>query len=214
MGKLKQAFKQVIESSRKRIDFKSIGYLPRWAILCFDSIILVLSLFVTKLIVSNVQKTILLDISFTKQEVILLVVNILFFILFRTYAGLIRHSTFIDAAKFIVATLATLASLVIIHYSYYFFVEEEIFFIPKLLIYSVISFCGLFLFRVLVKQVFEVYQRYNDYEARLNVLVYGTGENAIAIATALKSEKPARYNVLGFIDRDGRNKKIEMVFKK
>lgn len=211
MGKLKQAFKQVIESSRKRIDFKSIGYLPRWAILCFDSIILVLSLFVTKLIVSNVQKKILLDFSFTKQEVILLVVNILFFILFRTYAGLIRHSTFIDAAKFIVATLATLASLVIIHYSYYFFVEEEIFFIPKLLIYSVISFCGLFLFRVLVKQVFEVYQRYNDYESRLNVLVYGTGENAIAIATALKSEKPARYNVLGFIDRDGKNKSKEIL---
>lgn len=211
LNQLKQAFRQVIESSRKKIDFKNIGYLPRWAILCFDIITLLISLFITRLVVSKIQKTIIVDFGFSSQEVVLLLTNILFFILFRTYAGLIRHSTFIDAAKFIVATLATLASLVIIHYSYYFFVKEEIFFIPKLLIYSVISFCGLFLFRVLVKQVFEVYQRYNDYESRLNVLVYGTGENAIAIASALKSEKPARYNVLGFIDKEGKNKSKEIL---
>ena len=211
LKKLKQAFYQVIESSRKRIDFKNIGYLPRWAILCFDSVILIISLFITKLIVSKIQKVFLIDFGFTSQEVILVLVNILFFVLFRTYAGLIRHSTFIDAAKFIVATAATLVSVLVIHYGYYFFTSDEVFFIPQLLIYSVISFCGLFLFRVLVKQIFEVYQRYSDVDSRLNVLVYGTDENAIAIASALKSEKPARYTVKGFIDKAGKNKSKEIL---
>lgn len=211
LNQLKQAFYQVIESSRKKIDFKNIGYLPRWAILCFDSVTLIIALFLTKLIVSKIQNSVTVDFGFSSQEVVLLSTNILFFIFFRTYAGLIRHSTFIDAAKFIVATVATLVSLVIIHYGYYVITSEEVFFIPQLFIYAVISFCGLFLFRVLVKQVFEIYQRYSDIDSRLNILVYGTDENAIAIASALKSEKPARYTVKGFIDKAGKNKSKEIL---
>jgi len=211
LNQLKQAFYQVIESSRKKIDFKNIGYLPRWAILCFDSVTLIIALFLTKLIVSKIQNSVTVDFGFSSQEVVLLSTNILFFIFFRTYAGLIRHSTFIDAAKFIVATVATLVSLVIIHYGYYVITSEEVFFMPQLFIYAVISFCGLFLFRVLVKQVFEIYQRYSDIDSRLNILVYGTDENAIAIAIALKSEKPARYTVKGFIDKAGKNKSKEIL---
>ena len=211
LNQLKQAFRQVIESSRKKIDFKNIGYLPRWAILCFDTITLLISLFITRLVVSKIQKTIIVDFGFSSQEVVLLLINILFFILFRTYAGLIRHSTFIDAAKFLIATAATLLSVLLIHYGYYLFTSEEVFFIPQLFIYAVISFCGLFLFRVLVKQIFEIYQSYSDIDTKLNVLVYGTDENAIAIASALKSEKPARYNVLGFIDKEGKNKSKEIL---
>ena len=37
--KFKQALSQVLESSKKRLDFKNINYLPRWVILGFDSLI-------------------------------------------------------------------------------------------------------------------------------------------------------------------------------
>ena len=42
-------------------------------------------------------------------------------------------------------------------------------------------------------------------------MVLGTDENAIAIASALKSEKPSRYSVLGFIDKEGKNKSKEIL---
>ncbi len=208
---LKQALFQVLESSQKKIDFKNVNYLPRWAILCFDSFILVISLFFTKIIVSKIKNAAFFNLGFSKEELLIVVINVLFFILFRTYAGLIRHSTFIDAAKFFLASLATLLSSLALYYGYFYLVGDELFSIPQLFIYSIVSFCGLFLFRILVKQVFEVYQRYNDEEARLNVLIYGTSENAIAIASALKSEKPSRYKVLGFIDKDGKNKSKEIL---
>ncbi len=209
--KLKQALFQVLQSSQKRIDFKNVNYLPRWAILCFDTSILMISLFFTKIIVSKIQKASFFNLGFSKEELIIVLINVLFFILFRTYAGLIRHSTFIDAAKFFLASLATLLAALGVYYGYLFLYGEDLFSIPQLFIYSIVSFCGLFLFRILVKQVFEVYQQYSEEEARLNVLVYGTGENAIAIASALKSEKPSRYKVLGFIDKDGKNKSKEIL---
>ena len=210
--KLKQALFQVLESSRKKIDFKNINYLPRWAILCFDSIILFIALVVTKIIIGNLQNSnIYYSYLPTSQELIVVLVNILFFIFFRTYAGLIRHSTFIDAVKFFLASAVTLITTLSIHYVYFLFTEKSLFLIPEILVYSIISFCGLFLFRILVKYIFEAYLSHQQEEEQLNVLVYGTGENAIAIASALKSENPSRYKVLGFIDKAGKNKSKEIL---
>ncbi len=211
LKKINQAILQVLESSRKKIDFKNISYLPRWAILSFDATILVIALVITKLIISNIQHITYYSFLPSKQEYVLIFINVLFFILFRTYAGLIRHSTFLDAIKFFLATLATLLTILVIYYAYFVFTEEEWFLLPELFVYSVISFCGLFLFRVFVKQVFDIYFNYVNVDSQINVLVYGTGENAIAIASALRSEKPLRYRVLGFIDKVGKNKSKEIL---
>lgn len=211
LKKTKQALRQVLESSRKKIDFKNIGYLPRWAILCFDSTILLLAIVFTKIIVSNLQNINYVSFFPTSQEFIVILVNILFFILFRTYAGLIRHSTFIDAVKFFLASASTLVAVLGIHYMYLLITDETLLLVPEILVYSIISFCGLFLFRVMVKQVFEVYFSYRYAESQLNVLVYGTDENAIAIASALRSEKPTRYRVIGFIDKEDKNRSKEIL---
>ena len=208
--KFKQALSQVLESSKKRLDFKNINYLPRWVILGFDSLIIVFSLIITKLIISRIKNQDF-AISFSTVELVIICVNIIFFILYRTYAGLIRHSTFLDAVRFLVASISTLIVILVSYYVYYLYNATEIIFIPTLLIYLVLSFCGLFLFRVLVKQVFEVYLNYSNKENELRVLVYGTDENAIAIASALKSEKPNRYSVIGFIDKGERNKSKQIL---
>lgn len=208
--KFKQALSQVLESSKKRLDFKNINYLPRWVILGFDFFIVVVSLVTTKLIISRIKDQ-SFDITLSSTELVILFVNVVFFILYRTYAGLIRHSTFLDAVRFLVASISTLIVILVYYYVYYLYTATEIIFIPTLLIYSVISFCGLFLFRVLVKQVFEVYLNYSNKDNELRVLVYGTDENAIAIASALKSEKPNRYLVVGFIDKEERNKSKQIL---
>ena len=209
-NKLKHAFLQVIKSSKKRLDFDNIAYLPRWVILGFDSIIILFALLVTKIIISGIQDTPFLF-EFTTTEIVILLVNIIFFILYRTYAGLIRHSTFLDAVRFFVASLSTLIVVLGAYYIYFLYSSLKIIFIPELLIYTVVSFCGLFLFRVMVKQVFEVYLNYSEEKNELKVLVYGTDENAIAIASALKSEKPNRYTVLGFIDKSVKNKSKQIL---
>ena len=209
---LKQALFQVLESSRKKIDFKNINYLPRWAILCFDLTIILIASIITKIIIISLQSAPTYTFYLISgQELIIVAVNLLFFIFFRTYAGLIRHSTFIDAVKFFLASIATLITALAIHYIYFLFTGKNIFLIQEILVYAIISFCGLFLFRILVKYIFEVYLTYQHKEDQINVLVFGTNENAIAIASALKSEKPSRYKVLGFIDKAGKNKSKEIL---
>ena len=108
----KQALSQVLESSKKRLDFKNINYLPRWVILGFDFFIIVVSLVTTKLIISRIKDQ-SFDITLSSNELVILFVNVVFFILYRTYAGLIRHSTFLDAVRFLVASISTLIVILV-----------------------------------------------------------------------------------------------------
>ncbi|MFK7747152.1 MAG: polysaccharide biosynthesis protein [Kordia sp.] len=213
---IKEAIKQVFKSSKKRIDFKNIGYLPRWLILCFDMFICCVAVIVTSVIVNNINIT---DLSLSSESFfgispnsgLILITNLLFFIFFRTYAGLIRHSTFIDAIKFFLASLATLITLLIVNSSHLMFRGNNLFLIPRLFIYFVMSFSFLLLFRVLVKQVFEAYFDHAAKDDQINVMIYGIDSNAIAISNALKVERPIRYKLIGFIDKKGKNRSKEIL---
>lgn len=213
---IKEAIKQVFKSSKKRIDFKNIGYLPRWLILCFDMFICCVTVILTSVIINNINIS---DPNVSSQSFfgisptsgLILITNLLFFIFFRTYAGLIRHSTFIDAIKFFLASLATLITLLIVNSSHLMFRGSNLFLIPRLFIYFAMSFSSLLLFRVLVKQVFEAYFDHAAKDDQVNVMIYGIDSNAIAISNALKVERPMRYKLIGFIDKRGKNQSKEIL---
>jgi FlaA1/EpsC-like NDP-sugar epimerase len=118
---------------------------------------------------------------------------------FRTYAGLIRHSSFIDAIKFFLASAGTFFSLLILNYVSILITGEKLLPTSKLVIYFSISFSFLFLFRVLVKQIFESYFQYTSTTGVTKALIYGSNTNAIAVANALKSEIPSRFKIVGFV---------------
>ena len=213
---IKEAIKQVLKSSKKRIDFKNIGYLPRWLILCFDMFICCVAVLLTNIIIDNINisdidPSLPSPFGFSPSAGLILITNLLFFIFFRTYAGLIRHSTFIDAIKFFLASLATLITLLVVNYSHLIFRGNNLFLIPGLFIYFAMSFSFLLLFRVLVKQVFEAYFDYAAKEEQVKVMIYGIDSNAIAISNALKVERPTRYKLIGFIDKKGKNQSKEIL---
>mgnify|MGYP000173915512 FL=1 len=193
------AIKQVLESSKKNFDFGNIGYLPRWLILLFDVALCVIALLITSYIITNVLDKPDQYLQFGTIEVLIIAVNTVFFLFFRTYAGLIRHSSFIDAIKFFLASAGTFFSLLITNFVFVFIYGEKLLHISKLIIYFSISFSFLFLFRVLVKQIFESYFNFTNSSGVTKVLIYGTDTNAIAIANALKSEMPTRFKTVGFV---------------
>lgn len=193
------AMKQVLESSKKNFDFENIGYLPRWLILLFDITLCVIATFITSYIITNVLDKPNQYFEFGKTEILIISVNTVFFLFFRTYAGLIRHSSFIDAIKFFLASAGTFFSLLIANFIFVFMYGEKLLHISKLIIYFSVSFSFLFLFRVLVKQIFESYFKYTSSAGVTKALIYGTNTNAIAIANALKSELPARFKIVGFV---------------
>jgi len=145
------------------------------------------------------------------QYSFVIIINALFFLFFRTYSGIIRHSTFIDGVKLLVSTSVSYLTLMIFNYSYVLIFKERLFIATGLLISYVISFLLLFLFRILVKNVFETYLNYSDSKQLMKAVIYGADANAISVANALKTEKPARFNVVAFINKfqkDKTNKSI------
>ena len=87
--------------SRENLKFNihNLRYLPRWIIVMMDVSVLVVSFFFTILIFKGTG----LDYVITPYNfsfiISLFCVNVFFFWLFRTYSGIIRHSSYIDAVK-------------------------------------------------------------------------------------------------------------------
>ena len=185
---------------------RTVGYLPIWIVFIIDVFIVMLSGVITHILLLN------LLIKFQNSTVTLmgnltiLAVNALFFIFFRTFSGIIRHSTFIDGVKLLLSTSASFMFLLVVNYFWEFNFGQKIYLNSALFINYVIAFSLLFLFRIMVKYLFELYTSLEDQKKRINAVIYGVDANAISVANALKTEMPARFNLLGFIDNQSDNK--------
>jgi FlaA1/EpsC-like NDP-sugar epimerase len=141
----------------------------------------------------------------------LLGINVFFFWLFRTYSGIIRHSSFTDAIKLMYSQTSVLGFFLFANLLYELYFGEKGFKNSALFINIVLSFCGLFLYRVFVKQIYELYFIEKTDHKLIKTLIYCTDANAISIANALKFEAPSRFKIVGFVDRNNQNASKRML---
>jgi len=188
---------------RKR--FQDFGYLPRWIIFAIDVFIVFVASVVTDFIIFKLTERPFDNLNMTLRYGIIILVNALLFLFYRTYSGIIRHSTFIDGVKLLVSTSTAYVGLLVINYTSSLVFHHEIFVTTSLFISYVNSFLLLFLFRIMVKYMFERYMNLEDHKLT-NAVIYGADANAISVANALKTEKPSRFKLLGFIDKFNYNK--------
>ena len=185
--------------------FTNMDYLPRWIIFCIDiSIVVFVNIFsywLFRFLHISFYNT--LNPIFRYGLVVL--INGFFFLFFKTYSGILRHSTFIDGIKLLYATMYSFLLLILINYSTFFITGKKIYVIPALFINLVIVFSVLFLFRIFVKFVFENFMVEKNKTKLINTLIYGADANAISVVNALNSEKPLKFKVLGFIDKENQN---------
>ena len=187
-------------------DLKSLGYMPRWIVLCIDLGIVVFSALLSYIILGSMGLDLFEDNYAYYVIPTYLFLNLFFFWMYRTYSGIIRHSSFIDAIKLGFATFSTLITLIVINYIALYTIGSKIFMNTGLIINFVISFLALFVYRILVKQTFEKYLSESSKNDLMRGLIYGSDENAIAVANALMAERPRRFKVVGFIDKNKQNK--------
>ena len=190
-------FKNALSSKR----FRNIGYLPRWIIFAIDIFIVSIACVITYVIVQSLNVKLYPSIPIYAVLGLIIGVNAIFFIFFKTYSGIIRHSTFIDGVKLLVATSTSYLTLMVINYSYQIITDNKLLLSTGLFITYVISFLLLFLFRILVKNIFETYLQVVDTNQLIRVVIYGADANAISVANALKTEKPSRFNVIAFVNK-------------
>jgi FlaA1/EpsC-like NDP-sugar epimerase len=205
-AKIRSVLKQVIMLDRKSgLSIKNLGYLPRWMILMLDVFVIFVSGVITFYLFRGIGLQYFNATNEGWKITLYFISNIFFFWWFKTYSGIIRHSSFIDAIKIVFSQVSTFFVLSIVNFAFSIFSKENLFLTTALLINTIFSFCLLFLYRVLVKQFFEVYIKGINKEELVRAIVYGSDANAISVSNALISEIPTRFKILGFIDRHNLN---------
>ncbi|GEN66743.1 polysaccharide biosynthesis protein [Chryseobacterium rhizosphaerae] len=196
------------------VNLSDVRYLPRWIILVIDIIILVVSLFLSTYIIEKItQKEFIYHEEKSIVFAFIILVNTAFMYFFKTYAGIIRHSTFIDLFKLLVSCFSTLFVVATINLMYFWITGGKFILTPYLVLYFVISFMGLFLFRLYVKEFFHIVREYRRSTLKKRILVLGIDEQSIAIARAILDNPNLPYQVVGFLTQRTDSKRASLLGK-
>ncbi|WP_286965554.1 SDR family NAD(P)-dependent oxidoreductase, partial [Flavobacterium sp. UBA4854] len=194
-----------------RANINNLSYLPRWIIVAIDVMVLVFSFCLTYLLFEGTAIGYLITSHNFFFVAGLIIANVFFFWLFRTYSGIIRHSSYIDAIKLLFSQMSVLVFFLFINLIFELYTGHKAFLNTALFINLVLSFCGLFLYRVVVKQTFEMYFSEKATTKLIRTVIYGTDANAISVANALKFESPSRFKIVGFVDKNNQNASKRML---
>ena len=194
-----------------RFSISSLNYLPRWIVLSIDFGVLIASCLFSFLLFRGTGLNFVLTPFWKELLFFFLVMNVFSFWMFRTYSGIIRHSSYIDAVKLLFSQVSILVFFLIFNLIYEWNFEDKAFLNTALFVNTVFTFCGLFLYRVIVKRTFELYFSDSSKNKLVRVIIYGTDANAISVANALNFETPARFKVIGFVDHNNQNTSKRML---
>lgn len=196
------------------VNLSDVRYLPRWIILVIDIIILVISLFLSTYIIEKItQKEFIYHDDKSIVFAFIILINTAFMYIFKTYAGIIRHSTFIDLFKLLVSCFCTMFVIGTINIVFFWLTGGKFILTPYLILYFVISFMGLFLFRLYVKEFFHVVREYRRSTLKKRILVLGIDEQSIAIARAILDNPNLPYQVVGFLTQRSDSKRASLLGK-
>lgn len=202
---------QIFWNGDNSLQFKNLRYLPRWVVVAIDLLLVVISFYFSFLIVDNIASTFYNVLSIYQQATFIILVYVASFFTFSTYSGLIRHSTFVDIFKIVVACSSAMLVLIAINYSYYFVYGEKVFLMPFLIVNMTISFIALLSFRLFVKRVYSFVSQ--NKRKSYNVLIVGVNDDSIALAEALSTSKNQNFNLVGFISFKKDHQRIKILGK-
>jgi FlaA1/EpsC-like NDP-sugar epimerase len=194
-----------------RFNIHNLSYLPRWIIVLIDISVLIVAFSLTYLIFNGTGLDYIITSHVLTFISLFFGINIFFFWLFRTYSGIIRHSSYIDAVKILFSQTSVLVFFLFFNFLFELLFKEKAFLNTALFINMVLSFCGLFLYRVVVKQTFELYFIEKADHKLIKAIIYGTDANAISVANALKFETPSRFKIVAFVDKNNQNASKRML---
>lgn len=198
------------------MNISDVRYLPRWVILmidiCFISLAIIFSCYlIEKLSYSTEQ------VFYNKNHMYLIIISIsvFFMFVFRTYSGIIRHSTFVDLFKLFLSTLCASIALGIISFVFSFITGKRMInmSIPFLAIFFASSFMLLFLFRLFVKEFFHIVREFRRSTLRKRILVLGIDEQSVSIARAILDNPNLPYHIVGFLTQRHDYKRANLLGK-
>ena len=175
--------------------------LPYWCMLLVDSCILVASGLLIYWVLHRTQSIFDNRIEVFYSLLVYMLVSWIGARLFHTYQGVIRYSSFVDLMHLAYANLLSLLiSLVLSEvFEYYQIALFAGLNQTEILITFIIATLAMWGVRILVKIVFDVVS--SDERTR-RVLIYGALSDAVGLAKLIRTQRPVRFSLRGFISPD------------
>ena len=185
--------------------------LPRWMLFLHDTAAVFIAFIFAYLLRFN-----LIAVNFPFDQAIIhgliaLFVYSVFMLIFRSYAGLIRHTTLTDVSLVFVSTSSATILLMVLSIAENLLNLDKSLVIPLsiILIHYMLITVYLFFSRILVKMLFR-FATSSINKSDNRVLIYGAGEMGFIVKRVLLSDPRGGFSVQGFIDdsRQLQGKKI------
>ena len=177
--------------------------LPFWCIFIFDCFILLLSGLISHGVFNYW--------SMGEENFVMVINTLVLFVLlscigikvFYTYAGILRYSSFVDLQRVGYANALSGAIVLTVHYWMSNYPEMYFKHLSAREIVTMFALATMIQWgvRILVKNVFDVL---TSSKRSIRVLIYGVMSGGVGLAKNIRSQKPARYKVKGFISHDKR----------
>lgn len=171
--------------------------LPIWTILLIDILIVVISTFLAYAIRYEFRDIFLENSTLDRTVFTSVVVNLIFFRVFRTYSGILRFSSFIDILRIFASLSSAFITMLVIRYSAQMIWGFKWSPISVTLMAYIICFAFMVTTRVIVKILFEVLNFDGSHSD--NVFIYGAKEAGVNIAKSLRVNLRNHYRLCGFI---------------
>lgn len=209
----KKKILQHLYSGDNRIKLLDQRYLPRWIVVLIDTAIAVLSFYLAYLILMGTPIKFHTVLSIFQQGIILVFVNLIFFFLFKTYSGIIRHSTFTDITKLAFSSLLTFLTVIIFNTSYEIIEGNKIFLNTSLILYMLLSFSIMLLFRIGVKEVYQYLRNLSSGLTKKKVAIIGVDDDTISLGKAITTESKLPFKLIGFLTQNIESKRYKILGK-
>ena len=177
--------------------YLSSKVLPIWTILLIDVLIIVVSSLLAYALRYDFRSIFLESSTIDKTIVWTVIVNLIFFRIFRTYSNVLRFSSFIDIMRIFVSLTVSYALLMISSVLLTSYMDIRLAPVSVLFMAYIISFAMMSCSRIVVKMFYELLNFDGSHSA--NVFIYGAKEAGVNIAKALRVNLRNHYRLRGFI---------------
>lgn len=177
--------------------YLSAKVLPIWTILLIDVLIIVVSSLLAYALRYDFRSIFLESSTIDKTIVCTVIVNLVFFRIFRIYSNVLRFSSFIDIMRIFVSLTVSYALLMISSVLLSSYMDVRLAPVSVFFMAYIISFAMMSCSRIVVKMFYELLNFDGSHSA--NVFIYGAKEAGVNIAKALRVNLRNHYRLRGFI---------------
>ncbi|MEZ4818199.1 MAG: hypothetical protein R2776_09560 [Flavobacteriaceae bacterium] len=204
---------QSLYSGDNKLKLLDQRYLPRWIVVLLDTLIAIVSFITVIFILRGTPIKFHEILSIQQQGLVIVAVTLCSFFVFKTYSGIIRHSTFTDITKLAFSSVLTFLTLGAFNFVYEITKGEKIFLNTSLILYMLLSFAAMLLFRIIVKETYQYLRGFSSGLSKKKVAIVGVHDDTISLGKAITTESTLPFKLVGFVTQNIESKRYKIVGK-